>query len=837
MTHVSHAGQALPTPFNHPLRRLLRSLWITTCFGLSVASAETIIDNAATETDGSWTTSTSVNNYYGSNYTFNVEGNGSDKMRWRPNIAAAGLYLVSVWLPDGYPNRATDAPITVYYDGGSHTTDINQQNGGGSWVDLGVFNFASGTSGYVELTDNADGIVIGDAVRFQPVNSEVIVDNGATETDGTWTTSTSQPNKYGYNYAWNDSSGTGADKMRWRPILASGKYLVSVYLPNGEASRATNAPYTVYDANGSTTYEVNQQGIGGYWITLGEHTFNSGSSGYVELTDDADNSYVIGDAVRFKPVRESVIIENSVAERVGTWGDSTHKPDYSGANYSYTNSGSGADKMRWRPYLDGGYYTVSVWLPDGDSSRADNAPFTVYHGEGSTTYEVDQTGAGGAWVPLGSHYFPGGTSGYVELTDAGNSTYVIGDAVRFEPAPFIYYVDPVNGDMNNSGIASAPWSTLEDVFSNGTRFENGDTVYLLDGHHGYPTINRANEETVTIVAYPGHNPTAEKVRFNGATNYILDGLEISPELVGSTSAGILLNITGSSDITVSNCLLYSASDVSSWTANDWNTKASKGIEVEGPYCHIDNNTILNTSFAIVAAGTAPYTRVTRNTIDGFSGDGLRCLGDYQEFEYNLVQNAKKTNANHDDGFQSWSGANGNDNTVNGVVVRGNVFISYTSTGDPLNSAMQGIGCFDGFFEDWIVENNIVMTDTYHGLSFYGAINCRIVNNTIVENPLALFSPKPWISVYDHKNGSPSYGNIVRNNLSQAITGLTHSHATVDSNLTTSAYTDHFVDYANFDLHLKSTSTAIDAGSSTLAPAYDFEGDARDSSPDIGADEY
>src|SRR6185436_8988786 len=118
---------------------------------------------------------------------------------------------------------------------------------------------------------------------------------------------------------------------------------------------------------------------------------------------------------------------------------------------------------------------------------------------------------------------------------------------------------------------------------------------------------------------------------------------------------------------------------------------------------------------------------------------LRGLSDYGKFEYNLIKNFYVANANHDDVFQSWSGGvygiPVGEDTVTGIEIRGNTFISHTDPNQPLLTEPQAIGCFDGMFKDWIVENNLIITEHWHGISLYGAINCRVVNNTIVENPL------------------------------------------------------------------------------------------------------
>ncbi|RTE08371.1 glycosyl hydrolase family 28-related protein [Paenibacillus whitsoniae] len=131
-------------------------------------ASETVVDNTSAELTGTWTTATANANYYGANYSYSNSGTGTDKIRWRPTITAVGDYSVYVRLPNGDTSRATNAPFTIYYNGGSQTYYINEQSiWGGQWVLLGTHNFAAGTSGYVELTDNANGTyVIADAIKF-----------------------------------------------------------------------------------------------------------------------------------------------------------------------------------------------------------------------------------------------------------------------------------------------------------------------------------------------------------------------------------------------------------------------------------------------------------------------------------------------------------------------------------------------------------------------------------------------------------------------------------------------------------------------------------------------
>ena len=47
------------------------------------------------------------------------------------------------------------------------TVDVNQKTNGSQWNLLGTFPFAAGTSGSVVLSDDADGYVIADAIRWK----------------------------------------------------------------------------------------------------------------------------------------------------------------------------------------------------------------------------------------------------------------------------------------------------------------------------------------------------------------------------------------------------------------------------------------------------------------------------------------------------------------------------------------------------------------------------------------------------------------------------------------------------------------------------------------------
>ncbi len=130
--------------------------------------AEIIIDNPAATVTGTWSTGTGSTDKFGTDYRFvDIKGTGAKSMKYTPTIAVAGNYDVFEWHAQG-SNRSTDAPIVVKYNGGTVTNRINQTINGGTWVLVGKFNFAAGTTGNVKVQDNytTGTVVIADAVKF-----------------------------------------------------------------------------------------------------------------------------------------------------------------------------------------------------------------------------------------------------------------------------------------------------------------------------------------------------------------------------------------------------------------------------------------------------------------------------------------------------------------------------------------------------------------------------------------------------------------------------------------------------------------------------------------------
>ncbi len=427
-----------------------------------------------------------------------------------------------------------------------------------------------------------------------------------------------------------------------------------------------------------------------------------------------------------------------------------------------------------------------------------------------------------------------------------------------------FYIDPVNGSNSGTGSISSPWRTLEEVINAnliesksyvtpydpnnprlvvknpGAPVKAGDTLILYSGLHGeINPVNYINDQNIFVLSAPGNTPVFKKLHIQAGKNWVFSGIDISSEPFGVYFNDKLVYLESHdwqgpvSNITVENCNIYST--VTAWTDTaSWVTKASDGIYIKANHINIINNNCFNIRFGIQMIGDSILT--SGNKITNFSGDGIRIIGSNNIVEKNIIKNCYAVDNNHDDGIQSFTYGG---YTVDNNIVRQNIILNYEDPGQPLLGDLQGIGCFDGPYRNWIVENNLIVVNHWHGIAFYGFINGKIVNNTVLD-PTPSISPGPsWIRIEDN-SGYPSSGCVVKNNVVNTV--FVTANTTVGNNALLQSlndYASNFVNYSAFDFHLKKTSSLIDAADSTVSPNIDLEGNTRPSGalPDIGAYEY
>jgi len=111
-----------------------------------------------------------------------------------------------------------------------------------------------------------------------------------------WATASSSTDKYGADYRYHSTAAT-SDRASWTGS-PSGTHTAYCWYPEG-SNRSTTAPYSVVHGGTSTTVNVNQQGGGGGWVSLGSYSFNSGEAMYLSYWTGT-GFIVVADAVKWQ---------------------------------------------------------------------------------------------------------------------------------------------------------------------------------------------------------------------------------------------------------------------------------------------------------------------------------------------------------------------------------------------------------------------------------------------------------------------------------------------------------------------------------------------------------
>lgn len=336
-----------------------------------------------------------------------------------------------------------------------------------------------------------------------------------------------------------------------------------------------------------------------------------------------------------------------------------------------------------------------------------------------------------------------------------------------------FYCDPEVGKEANPGTKDAPWPGLAVCVSGGklNNLSGGDTVLLATGSHGEVTLKGDNERPVTIAAAPGAHPKLARLFIPSGKNWVIRGLEISPEGAQSPPAGYMVSVGDrgpTSDVIIEDCFVYTILDASSWTVQDWK-EARNGILLgrQGDRLTARNNYVLNTRFGISMAST--NSTCEGNVVSDFSADGIRVTRDNVTVAWNIIKNAYVSiadgDANHDDAIQCFAFNKGSepkaDHTVRGVRVENNLILMREDPQQRFPSNFQGVGFFDGPLADFVVEGNVVTLDHYHGISLYDSVGSRISNNTVL-NPWG-GKMAAWIMLGTKPSVGQVRGNTVTGN--------------------------------------------------------------------------
>lgn len=136
------------------------------------------------------------------------------------------------------------------------------------------------------------------------------------------------------------------------------------------------------------------------------------------------------------PVEGEIVVDNRDPEfsSQGAWVSSTFFDGYIGTDYLHDNQANkGQLSATFTPQIEnpGAYQVYVRWTADDKRDTA--VPITIVHANGQTNLTVNQQDNGNQWRHLGDFVFEAGNSGYIKISNANTSGYVIVDAVRLAP--------------------------------------------------------------------------------------------------------------------------------------------------------------------------------------------------------------------------------------------------------------------------------------------------------------------------------------------------------------------------------------------------------------------
>ena len=401
-----------------------------------------------------------------------------------------------------------------------------------------------------------------------------------------------------------------------------------------------------------------------------------------------------------------------------------------------------------------------------------------------------------------------------------------------------YYVVPLGAVASGTpdGTETAPFLSIDAAFASG-KVKGGDTLLLKDGAYGAVTIkaNASFDVPVTLMSQNAKAAQFDSVLLAQTTrNLVLRNLSIWPRDPAIGAAYLVRAYNTTSDITLDGLDIRSELDAAAymqWDAAKWEARKFSGVLLEGPRSLVTGSKLTGVDHGIMVADDS---QIINNVVEGFNGDGMRAFS-RSTVRNNRVLNCVVTDENHDDGFQSFAS---NGVPVTDLVLDSNIIVEWTGPADhPLRCSLQGIGLFDGPYDNLTVVNNLISTSHYHGISAYGARGAKIINNTVV-NIRGLVGTAPWIGIYPRKDGTPSTDVMVANNVAMSLQGTASTVDRVEfrNNSTIGTPSLVFENPAAFDYRPKIASGYIDTADATVAPAKDLLGQSRPGgrAPDRGA---
>ncbi len=133
----------------------------------------------------------------------------------------------------------------------------------------------------------------------------IVVDDPKAKIVGVWKNSQVTPGFVGDGYLSDNNDGKGEKTVTFTPAIPqAGRYEVR-FAYTALANRASKVPVTVFHADGENVVTVNQReapAIDGRFVSLGQYRFEKDGQGYVLISTEGTDGYVVVDALQLLPL-------------------------------------------------------------------------------------------------------------------------------------------------------------------------------------------------------------------------------------------------------------------------------------------------------------------------------------------------------------------------------------------------------------------------------------------------------------------------------------------------------------------------------------------------------
>ncbi len=295
---------------------------------------------------------------------------------------------------------------------------------------------AKNTYGYSSYSNNLS-IKTNEDLPDAPQNITIIDNKHSSVTKtGDWAISTAGgDSKYETDYLHDSNYQKGDKKVTFNVPVSSGKYEVFAWWFAFD-NRASNTPFEIRSAAGTTTVYKNQRYNNARWVSLGTYDFSSNA--IINISNENTDGYVVVDALKFESVGTTstgpsaeIILDNQDSEvnPNGYWTSSTHggTDKYEEDYFHDGNTQKGSKSVVFGANVNTGTYEVFArWY--AFNNRATNTPFEIITANGSKTVYKNQQLNNAEWVSLGTYNFE--NLAEVIIKNDNTDGYVVADAIK-----------------------------------------------------------------------------------------------------------------------------------------------------------------------------------------------------------------------------------------------------------------------------------------------------------------------------------------------------------------------------------------------------------------------